>query len=178
MDRVNYMSHIHSLLPGNSYFYQAAQPGQGRLSIIWQYDSSIYRLCTYLCCDTPGTGRINQRPDARRRCESWPGKPRLDGLSILTLTTQIFLASEAVFVITVCGAKCVVVLFLRRLLSRDMRRANILCWIVLGTQLVWGLGALLAALVSCSAASLLTTSLADHCPSQVLSNDTRLVNKS
>ncbi|KAK5165157.1 uncharacterized protein LTR77_009255 [Saxophila tyrrhenica] len=79
---------------------------------------------------------------------------------------QVFLASEAIFVVTIYVIKHSVVCTVERLLAPDQKLQRMACWVFHGVLVVCLIASLLVVAVDCSAIDLLTRSRFDSCPSQ------------
>lgn len=69
------------------------------------------------------------------------------------------------FIISLGFAKCSVLFFIQRLISRELRRLWSVTMILLGVVAVWTLGSVIALSVVCSSRSFVT--VASTCPGQV-----------
>ena len=69
---------------------------------------------------------------------------------LLLTVNQLVIASELLFFATLVLTKCSIVALFRRLFSIDMNRHLILCDVVSGICVAWGLGAILTATINCN----------------------------
>lgn len=81
--------------------------------------------------------------------------------------TQVFLATEGLFVVTLFMVKASVLSTVERILGPDDKKRRILCWVLQGVTGLCGVASLVVALVSCDAASLLTAQRNEQCSGQV-----------
>lgn len=81
--------------------------------------------------------------------------------------SQIFLASEALFIVTCYVVKSSVLSTVERILGPDMRIQRIVCWVLHGVIGIAALGSLLAVVVSCSGGQMLTSKVHTTCSNQV-----------
>lgn len=88
-------------------------------------------------------------------------------LSSTDYNSQVFLASEGLFKLGLYITKASVLLTVERVLGPDQKAQRLICWVLQGVQGLCGLGSLLAVLVKCNGASLLTAQRNDQCPAQV-----------
>ena len=95
--------------------------------------------------------------------KSYDHSPETSELTFL----QVFLASEALFIITCYVIKHSVLCTVERVLGPDMKMQRIVCWVLHGVVGVSGLASLLTVVVSCSASQLLTDKMQATCPDQV-----------
>ncbi|KAK4954574.1 hypothetical protein LTR10_008007 [Elasticomyces elasticus] len=75
-------------------------------------------------------------------------------------------ASAIFLIVALALAKCSVVLFMQRLLARDLKALNIACWVVIGVSLLWGVGSIIGISVGCQTSSYILDDAAERCGMQ------------
>jgi len=79
---------------------------------------------------------------------------------------RIFLASEALFVITIWTVKHSVLATVERVLGPNEKMQRVVCWVLQAVTAMLGVASLVAILVSCDASTLLTVARNDQCTGQ------------
>lgn len=78
-------------------------------------------------------------------------------------------AAQLTFVLALCFAKCSVLYFVQRLLSRDLRKMWSMCYFLIGLVSIWGLASVIGLSAGCQSSTFIY-SPEETCPGQVSSD--------
>ena len=97
---------------------------------------------------------------------SIPSTYRDDGANTLAIAGSATLAAYMLLIVALALAKCSTIMFVQRILSRDLRQLYLGCYGILAVFMLWGIGSMIILGVDCDSTGYVTQHIAVSCGKQ------------